>query len=68
MTQEEAKYISQGTKVISTDGKICGTIEVHPVRNRFTGRIDRYERCVRMPSGAATPLEPFHKNFTIKND
>ena len=68
MTQEEAKYISQGTKVISTDGKIRGTIEVHPVRNRFTGRIDRYERYVRMPSGAATPLEPFYKNFTIKND
>lgn len=66
MTQEEAKYIPEGTKVISTSGKI-GTVEVHPLRNRFTGRIDRYERYVRMPSGAATPLEPFYKNFTIKN-
>lgn len=66
MTQEEAKYISEGTEVVSASGKICGTIEVHPVRNRFTGRIDHYERYVRMSSGAATPLEPFHKNFTIK--
>ena len=66
MTRDEAKYLSEGTKVISTDGKICGTIEVHPVRNRFTGRIDRYERYVRIPSGASTPLEPFHKNFSVK--
>jgi hypothetical protein len=61
MTKEEAKYISQGTKVISTDGKICGIIEVHPVRNRFTGRIDRYERCVRMPSE-----QQHHWNRSIK--
>lgn len=66
MTLEEAKYISEGTKVVSTSGNIYGIIEVHPVRNHFTGRIDYYERYVRMPSGAATPLEPFHKNFVIK--
>lgn len=66
MTQEEAKYISEGTEVVSTNGKIHGTIEVHPVINRFTGLIDYYERYVRMPSGASTPLEPFHKNFVIK--
>ncbi len=67
MTLEESKYISQGTEVVSTDGKIYGTIEVHPIKNRFTGRIDYYERYIRFPSGASTPLEPFHKNFVIKS-
>ena len=66
MTKEEAKYIPEGTEVVSASGNICGTIEVHPVKNRFTGRIDHYERYVRMPSGAATPLEPFHQKFVIK--
>ena len=64
MTQEEAKYIPEGTKVISSSGKI-GTIEDIPIRNRFTGRVDYYEKYVRMPSGSATPLEPYCKMFNL---
>ena len=64
MTPEEAKYISKGTKVISSSGKI-GTIEDIPIRNRFTGRVDYYEKYVRMPSGSAIPLEPYCKMFNL---
>lgn len=66
MTQEEAKYIPAGTKVVFTNGSI-GTVEDHPVRSRFTGRLTGVSKYVRMPSGGAILLESSYKNFTIKN-
>ncbi|MBP5455204.1 MAG: hypothetical protein J6Y37_01745 [Paludibacteraceae bacterium] len=64
MTQEEAKYIPEGTKVVFTNGSI-GTVEDHPVRSRFTGRLTSVSKYVRMPSGGAILLESCPEKFNL---
>ena len=64
MTREEAKYIPEGTKVVFTNGSI-GTVEDHPVRSRFTGRLVGISKYVRMPSGGAIPLEVYPEKFHL---
>ena len=64
MTQEEAKYIPEGTKVIFSNGNI-GTVEDHPVRCRYTGRLISVSKYVRMPSGGAILLEDCPEKFKI---
>lgn len=64
MTKEEAKHIGNGTKVCFMSDKVC-TIEEHPVKNRFTGKVQYIEKIVRMPSGAGVPLEPYYDKFNL---
>ena len=64
MTQEEAKYIPEGTKVVFTNGSI-GTVEDHPVMSRFTGRLTSVSKYVRMPSGGAILLESCPEKFNL---
>lgn len=64
MTREEVKYIPEGTKVIFSNGSI-GTVEDHPVRSRFTGRLMGVLKYVRMPSGGGILLESCPEKFDL---